>query len=239
MATESPKQRSDEATLTSTAEPVSIAPRSLSGPIWCTLSLTAAPRRPQTITIDTDSQNVDLGQPHVNGDAPASAATDEFENKHISDIVDDLVNSTEVSISGGSDNEAAKSDASKSRGNGRISVKKPASFKAINVNKTFLTAKGAAPAQPKTSEKAPPSSTPSPAPTSTLSAARPRLVAKSGSGLVTKASGANGGKAAPDASAVWNKNRREQTVACLFGRITDLFASGPSPGAQEIYRRRT
>jgi hypothetical protein len=175
--------------------------------------------RPQTITIDTDSQNVDLNRPHVNGDAPASA-TDEFENKHISDIVDDLVNSTEVSISGGSDNEAARSDASKSKddakGHGRVSssVKKPASFKAINVNKTFLTAKAPAPgAQPKTAEKAPPvPSAPSPAP-GIATATRPRLVAKSGSGVVTKGSGANGAKLAPDASAVWNKNRREQTTA--------------------------
>ncbi|KAK4040584.1 hypothetical protein C8A01DRAFT_35347 [Parachaetomium inaequale] len=187
MATESPKQRSDEATLTSSAEP--------------------------TIKIDTDSQNVDLNRPHVNGDAPASA-TDEFENKHISDIVDDLVNSTEVSISGGSDTEAARSDASKSKddakGHGRVSssVKKPASFKAINVNKTFLTAKAPAPgAQPKNPEKAPPApSAPSPT-TGIATATRPRLVAKSGSGVVTKGPGANGAKSAPDASAVWNKNR--------------------------------
>ncbi|KAK4158262.1 hypothetical protein C8A00DRAFT_28767 [Chaetomidium leptoderma] len=184
MATESPKQRSDEATLTSAPEP--------------------------TIKIDTDSQNVDLNRPHVNGDAPASA-TDEFENKHISDIVDDLVNSTEVSISGGSDTEAAKSDASKTaKGHGRVSsaVKKPASFKAINVNKTFLTSKAPAPgAQPKTTEKAPPAAAAPPAPTGTLTATRPRLVAKTGSGPIAKGSGVNGGKAAPDASAVWNKNR--------------------------------
>jgi len=187
MATESPKQRSDEATLTSSTEP--------------------------TIKIDTDSQNVHLNRPHVNGEPPASA-TDEFENKHISDIVDDLVNSTEVSISGGSDNEAARSDVSKSKddakghGRGSSSVKKPASFKAINVNKTFLTSKAPAPgAQPKAAEKAPPTTTaPSPAP-GAITASRPRLVAKTGSGLVTKGPGGNGGKSAPDASAVWNKNR--------------------------------
>ncbi|KAL2145664.1 hypothetical protein VTI28DRAFT_6539 [Corynascus sepedonium] len=187
MATESPKQRSDEATLTSSTEP--------------------------TIKIDSDSQNVDSNRPQVNGEAPASA-TDEFENKHISDIVDDLVNSTEVSISGGSDNEAARSDASKSKEDGKSygrassSVKKPTSFKAINVNKTFLTSKAPAPgAQPKAAEKTTPTpSTASPAP-GTTTTNRPRLVAKTGSGLITKGSGANGGKPAPDPSAVWNKNR--------------------------------
>jgi hypothetical protein len=188
MATESPKQRSDEATLTSSTEP--------------------------TIKIDNDSQNVELDRPHINGDV-----RDEFENKHISDIVDDLVNSTEVSISGGSDTEATRSDASKgkdgAKGHGRVSssVKKSAPFKAINVNKTFLTSKAPAPgAQPKTAEKAPitPSAA-SPTP-GTATVSRPRLVAKTGSGLITKGSGTSGGKPAPDASAVWNKNRREQTI---------------------------
>jgi hypothetical protein len=121
------------------------------------------------------------------------------------------VNSTEVSISGGSDNEAARSDASKTKDDAKRAVKKPASFKAINVNKTFLTAKASAPgAQSKTTEKAAPTSTAAPASTAGASAStRPRLVAKSGSGLAAKATGANGGKAAPDGNAVWNKNRRE------------------------------
>ncbi|KAL2148591.1 hypothetical protein VTH82DRAFT_2145 [Thermothelomyces myriococcoides] len=187
MATESPKERSDEATLTSSTEP--------------------------TIKVDSDSQNGDSKQPHVNGEASA-VATDEIENKHISDIVDDLVNSTEVSISGGSDNEAAKSDASKtkdeakSQGRASSAIKKPASFKAINVNKTFLTSKTPAPGtQPKAAEKTTPAtSSASPAP-GTTTTNRPRLVAKIGGGLITKGAGGNGGKPAPDPSAVWNKNR--------------------------------
>ncbi|KAK3293892.1 uncharacterized protein B0H64DRAFT_174922 [Chaetomium fimeti] len=182
MATESPKHRSDEATVTSPAEP--------------------------TIKIDNDSQNVELNRPRINGDA-----TDE--NKHISDIVDDLVNSTEVSISGGSDTEATKSDASKggkdgTKGHGRVSssVKKSAPFKAINVNKTFLTSKAPAPgAQPKPAEKATITPSAASAASGTATISRPRLVAKTGSGLITKGSGPSGGKPAPDASAVWNKNR--------------------------------
>ncbi|KAL2263978.1 hypothetical protein VTK26DRAFT_3762 [Humicola hyalothermophila] len=188
MATESPsQQRSDEATLTSATEPA--------------------------IKIDNDSRNVGPDGQHVNGGAPAPA-TDEVANKHISDIVDDLVNSTEVSVSGGSDNEAARSDASKSKGDakGRVSstVKKTAPFKPVNVNKTFLTSKSSAPsAQTKPAEKAASSTSSTPTPAGTPTTSRPRLVAKTGSGLIAKTSGANGGKpgSVPDANAVWNKNR--------------------------------
>ena len=172
----------------------------------------------QTVkTTDTDSRNVDSNRSHVNGET-ANAAPEEIDNKQISDIVDDIVNSAEVSISGGSDNEAAsKIEASKlkddDKGHSRTSsaVKKPASFKAINVNKTFLTTKGTTPSVPaKPTDK--PTVAPAYTPSSSASTPRPRLVVKSGSGLVAKSSsGANGGKAgsAPDANAVWNKNRRE------------------------------
>ncbi|KAK0645498.1 hypothetical protein B0T16DRAFT_330530 [Cercophora newfieldiana] len=190
MATESLRGRSDEATLTSEPEPA--------------------------IKTTGDSQNVNPEQPHVNGDVAASA-TEDIENKHISEIVDDLVNSTEVSVSGGSDNEASKGDGSKlkdgEKGHGRTSssVKKPTSFKSISVNKTFLTTKGSATTAPvKPSDKLAPTSGTASTPSATLAASRPRLVAKSGSGLVAKSSsGANGGKSgsAPDPNAVWNKNR--------------------------------
>ncbi|KAK0712283.1 hypothetical protein B0T21DRAFT_75983 [Apiosordaria backusii] len=184
MATESPKQRSDEATITSDAEP--------------------------STKIDTNPQNVDVNRTHING-----ASTDDLANKHISDIIDDLVNSAEVSVSGGSDNEASK-DGSKGKEDGAsharpsFTIKKPASFKAISVNKTFLHQKGTAPpTQTKPLEKPAATLSSSPTPSSTLSSSRPRLVAKTGSGLVAKPSGANEGKSgsAPGANAVWNKNR--------------------------------
>ncbi|KAL2266881.1 hypothetical protein VTJ83DRAFT_4158 [Remersonia thermophila] len=187
MATESPKERSDDAAVTSSPK--------------------------LTNQIDSDSQNADLERPRVNGsdkDAtaapPAAAPTpDEPENKHISDIVDDLVHSTEVSISGGSDNEAAKSKDAKGRA--ASATKKPASFKAINVNKMFLATKAtsAAGAQTKTADKSPSLASATPAASGTATTSRPRLVAKTGGGLITK--GASGAKAAPDPSAVWNKNR--------------------------------
>ncbi|KAK4180874.1 hypothetical protein QBC36DRAFT_286236 [Triangularia setosa] len=183
MATESPKQRSDEATITSDAE--------------------------LSTKVDTNPQNVNVNRTHING-----ASTEDLANKHISDIIDDLVNSAEVSVSGGSDNEASK-DGSKGKEGGASharpssTTKKPAPFKAISVNRTFLHQKGTAPpTQTKPLEKPAVTLSSSPTPSSTLSS-RPRLVAKTGSGLVAKSSGANGGKSgsAPDANAVWNKNR--------------------------------
>ncbi|OIW32382.1 hypothetical protein CONLIGDRAFT_678783 [Coniochaeta ligniaria NRRL 30616] len=185
MATEAPQERPHEASVTSD-EP--------------------------TIKIDTDAQNVDSDQPHVNGDT-ASTATDEIENKQISDIVDDLVNSAEVSISGGSDTEASRSKlGNDDKGHGRTSssVKKPASFKAVSVNKTFLAAKGPSTNAPsRVNDKSAAASGASTPGIASLTAARPRLIAKSGSGLVTKSStGLNGATGtAPDPNAVWNKNR--------------------------------
>lgn len=129
--------------------------------------------------------------------------------------------SADVSLNGGSDSEAAKAETSRSQGDdkGHIrsasTVKKPTLFKAVSVNKTFLAAKGAtgiAPVKPGEKGALGLNSTPA-APLASL-AQRPRLVAKSGSGLRDSAprtaTTVNGGKpGAPDASAVWNKNRRK------------------------------
>lgn len=176
-----------------------------------------------------DLNDVASHAPDVNGSAAAS--TDELEHKQISDIVDDLVNSAEVSISGGSDTEASKLDGLKGKdgdkGHGRTSssVKKPATFKAVSVNKTFLAAKGAAgTAATKTADKSPLSASLTVAQPGSLSAARPRLVAKTGSGhSLPKAVGANGrAPAAPDPNAVWNKNRRKFPSILLAPGSTSL-----------------
>jgi hypothetical protein len=82
----------------------------------------------------------------------------------------------------------------------------------VSVNKTFL-AKGAAPAKPGDKAASGPTSLPI-APSTSLTP-RPRLVAKTGSSLRDSAPRAaaapNGGKmgSAPDANAVWNRNRRK------------------------------
>ncbi|KAG7112446.1 hypothetical protein HYQ44_010641 [Verticillium longisporum] len=173
----------------------------------------------QNTNDETDSHDAVLDRAYLNG----SPAVEEIENKHITSV-EDHINSADVSVSGGSDTEASRGDsasATKStdgdKGHLRSSstVKKPATFKAVSVNKKFLAASKSAPSNPaaKPSDKTNTASGLSAAPSSssTLSASRPRLVAKSGAaGSVNKfSSSSNGGQAAsgPDASAVWNKNR--------------------------------
>jgi hypothetical protein len=158
------------------------------------------------------SQDVASEIPQVN---------DEFRNdesKSYTEFGDGLANSAEASVSGGSDTEATKAETSKGqtdeKGHVRTAstVKKPTTFKAVSVNKTFLAAKGATPIKP--GDKGIAGSTSVPAAPLTSSVPRPRLVAKSGSGLRDSAprtaTAQNGGKAgaAPDANAVWNKNKR-------------------------------
>jgi hypothetical protein len=126
------------------------------------------------------------------------------------DTPDVAVTSADVSVNG-SDSEAVKKFET---GHVRTSstVKKPVSFKPVSVNKTFLAAKGASAAgSGKLVDKGSagsPSSTPV---SSAPLGAKPRLVAKSSSGMTTPrltAMGVNKNGAAPDANAVWNKNRR-------------------------------
>lgn len=162
---------------------------------------------------ETLSEDVSSEQPVLNG------TVEKDDSKQDTDNVESIANSAEVSISGGSDTENSKAETSKGhvdeKGHVRTtSTVKKTSFKPVSVNKTFLAAKGAAPAIPsKLGDKGPTGSTPIQTGPSLSSAARPRLVAKSGSGLRDSAprtsASANGGKggAAPDASAVWNKNR--------------------------------
>ncbi|KAK0120644.1 hypothetical protein ONS96_010848, partial [Cadophora gregata f. sp. sojae] len=164
---------------------------------------------------DTPCQDVLPEQPAVNG------ATESNNIKQEGEHVESNINSAEVSVSGGSDTEASKVDVSKGqvdeKGHVRTTstVKKFASFKPVSVNKTFLAAKGTSAATPaKAGEKGAAGATAAQiGPSSASSALRPRLVAKTGSGLRDSAprvaTSASGGKAgaAPDASAVWNKNR--------------------------------
>lgn len=133
-------------------------------------------------------------------------------------------NSAEVSVNGGSDTEVTKAETPKidddKSGHFRSAstVKKAApSFKAVSVNKTFLASKASTAATPsKVGDKSPALSTTAPTTltASTSSTPKPRLVAKTVSGLrdstPRNSTTGNGGKSggAPDASAVWNKNRR-------------------------------
>jgi len=139
---------------------------------------------------------------------------DEIESGIIAEIADELVNSAEASVSGGSDTEAFKTDPTKlsgDKGHARSSsaVKKPLSFKSVSVNRTFLASKGATNSTTRP-ESAAGSTSSTPQPTASSLAPRLKLVAKSGSGLggASKTLAVNGKtSAAPDPSSVWNRNR--------------------------------
>lgn len=153
----------------------------------------------------------------VNGNP--SANRDDIANKRITSV-EERTNSADVSVSGGPDTEASRTDWTRQRDGEKnhartsSSAKKPATFKAVSVNKTFLALKATpgntiskASDKPVTGASTPPSGS------ATLSISRPRLVAKTGSGIRDSAprlSAVNGGKpaAAPDPNVVWNKNRR-------------------------------
>jgi hypothetical protein len=83
-------------------------------------------------------------------------------------------------------------------------MKKPATFKSVSVTKSFLKSSVSVPtARP--GEKAAPTA---PAATATVLTAKPRLVAKSGTGNAPRTLGkVNGAGSGPDASKVWNKNQ--------------------------------
>ncbi len=178
----------------------------------------------QNNTTKTSGQDVSPELPTiVNGNV------EKYENKQDTEHDEPNINSAEVSISGGSDTEASKAETSKAQGDEKgharstSTVKKFTSFKPVSVNKTFLAAKGATTASPlKLGDKTVSGSSSMQTGSLASSAPRPRLVAKSGSGLRDSAprssSTANGGKsgAAPDASAVWNKNRRTLHFWFLF-----------------------
>lgn len=164
-----------------------------------------------------------------------SAIDHDIENKRVTNV-DDQPNSADVSVSGGSDNEASRADGSRQqdgdKGHARTgsTAKKPATFKSVSVNRTFLASKAAAnTASSKPTDKQPLGSSTPPTGSATLSVSRPRLVAKTGSGArdsVPRLSSAiNGGKtpAAPDPSVVWNKNKRTSNPSWGLGVLTNKF----------------
>lgn len=126
------------------------------------------------------------------------------------------MNSAEVSNSG-SDTEASRQDSAKRDEKGHVrtsSTKRPATFKSVSVNKTFLASKAtSSTSAPKIGEKPTTPVSSAATPTTSSSVPKPRLVAKTTSGLrdASKSSLSQNGRPAPDASAVWNKNRRKLT----------------------------
>ena len=117
------------------------------------------------------------------------------------------------------------------------SVKKPTTFSKVSVTKNFLAKSAtAAPAVVKTGEKPSPAGTP---PQASL-VAKPRLIAKTGTSLrdVQKARLSADVPSGPDASKVWNKNRRTYLqVDVLWARALTCTSCGAST-SEAIHRRR-
>ncbi|KAL9052954.1 MAG: hypothetical protein Q9162_005071 [Coniocarpon cinnabarinum] len=89
--------------------------------------------------------------------------------------------------------------------------KKPTSFKTVSVTKNFLAKSSSGLASPNKTgvDKV---SSPSPVPSANASAAKPRLIAKSVRDARSPALAGPGAAAAPDASKVWNRNKRKKAA---------------------------
>lgn len=174
--------------------------------VEATATPAALPTQSEDGSHDVDNTSRDpRPAPELNGDSSANVVVD----KLVNDLVDEVANSTEVSVSG-SDTEASKSRKD-DKGHGRSSsVKKPTTFKSVSVNKTFLASKGtSASVAPKVGEKPAATASSTAAPPSSLTP-KPRLVAKTGSSSLrdaSKSSTAPNGRPPPDGNVVWNKNR--------------------------------
>jgi hypothetical protein len=122
--------------------------------------------------------------------------------------------SEDVAVSGGSDTDISRPgsvDQTKERSERHLrsnSMKKPVSFKSVSVTKSFLAKSVTPTPSARPGEKA---ATPGQTNAMLQQTAKPRLVAKSGTGLgnmprssLAKTNGAGSG---PDATKVWNKNQ--------------------------------
>ncbi|KAI8959212.1 hypothetical protein F5Y11DRAFT_359395 [Daldinia sp. FL1419] len=162
------------------------------------------PTLAQPAVASNDAQNASHSSATLNG------VSSDVEHKQIAEIVDELVNSAEVSVSGGSDTETSKARLSdKNHARTSSTLKKPQSFKSVSVNRTFLASKTTANSTARP-DSAANSASSTPQPTPSASASRLKLVAKSGTNLggSTKTLSSNGKPAAaPDPNTVWNRNR--------------------------------
>ncbi|KAI1642148.1 uncharacterized protein F4817DRAFT_309263 [Daldinia loculata] len=162
------------------------------------------PTLAQSAVASNDTQDASHSSATLNG------VSSDVENKQIAEIVDELVNSAEVSVSGGSDTETSKARlGDKNHARTSSSLKKPQSFKSVSVNRTFLASKSTTNSTSRPDSSANSAST-APLPAPSASASRLKLVAKSGSSLggSTKTLSSNGKPAAaPDPNTVWNRNR--------------------------------
>ncbi|KAL6710281.1 hypothetical protein ACN47E_009227 [Coniothyrium glycines] len=145
-------------------------------------------------TVDGSSQ--DFGQPLFNGDASEYLATE-------SQAVADASGGSDTDISRPGSVDPLKQEAGHVRANS--TVKKPSTFKSVSVTKNFLAKSAVSTPVARPGDKA---ASPAPLSTSSLLTAKPRLVAKLGTGNAPRVLGkTNGATSGPDASKVWNKNQ--------------------------------
>lgn len=180
--------------------------------VEATATAAAQPPQPEDATHDVDAASRDARpapENELNGESPANVVVD----KLVNDIVDEVVNSAEVSVSGGSDTEASKSRHDDKGHVRSSSVKKPTSFKSVPINKSFQAKLASSSAAAKVPEKTASTASSTAGPPSTSSTPKPRLVAKTTGTLrdTSKSSLAQNGRPAPDGNAVWNKNRPPPT----------------------------
>jgi hypothetical protein len=174
--------------------------------------------------IEATDANSSLGKPAEPsaGDAAPPKAHDE-PSKLPNGFHDVIESDGSVGVS--SDAEGQRKDAQHVRTN---SVKKPTTFSKVSVTKNFM-AKTASPvpAAAKIGEKPSPlSSVAQP-----VNTAKPRLVAKTGAlQSIQKARAGSESASGPDASKVWNKNRRMCPNPCDAVDLTDTsLAAAPQP----------
>jgi len=111
----------------------------------------------------------------------------------------------------GSDTDASRADSTEQTREGldrlarQNSAKKPTSFKSVSVTKSFLAKTATTPLPVKLGDKS------SAAAISLQPLAKPRLVAKLGSGLRDSPRPRAGADGPTDGTTVWNKNRRKHT----------------------------
>lgn len=179
--------------------------------VEATATPAAQPPQPEDASHDVDAVSRDARpapENELNGESPAKVV-----DKLVNDIVDEVVNSAEVSVSGGSDTEASKSRHDDKGHVRSSSVKKPTSFKSVPINKSFQAKLASSSAAAKVPERSASTASSTAGPPSTSSTPKPRLVAKTTGTLrdASKSSLAQNGRPAPDGNAVWNKNRPPPT----------------------------
>ncbi|KAF2226955.1 hypothetical protein BDZ85DRAFT_190200, partial [Elsinoe ampelina] len=163
--------------------------------------------------LSNPSQSSDLLDAHVNGNgqhadhlsvadtASVQGSVPDFDSRDAGSVGDAAISDTD---SRGDAGEQGKDT------NGNIksgAVKKPTTFKAVSVTKNFLAKTATSTPSVKVGEKRKEIFVTAPAVSSPQTMARPRLVAKSGSGLRDSPRPRPGAEGPSEGNTVWNKNR--------------------------------